>query len=75
MLLPRLRIRVKTPISLPEQYWMAYTAYYLKHDYVFVVQKGMHTEVWRVLGGGPKDLRVLHNTRCEKSRLRVWDVN
>jgi hypothetical protein len=49
ILLPRLRIRVKTPISLPEQDWMAYTAYYLKRDYVFVIQKGVHTEVWRVL--------------------------
>jgi len=25
--------------------------------------------------GGPKDLRVLRNCRCDKSRLRVWDVN
>lgn len=27
---------------------MAYTAYYWKHDYIFVIQKGMHTEVLRV---------------------------
>ena len=48
-LLLRLRVRVITSISLPEQDWMAYTSYYLKNDYVFVIQKGMHTEVWRLL--------------------------
>jgi hypothetical protein len=47
-LLPRLSVRVITPISLPKQDWMAYTAYYLKHNYVFVIQKEMRTEVWRV---------------------------
>ena len=51
-LLLRLRVRVIVSISLPEQDWMAYTAYYLKHGYVFVIQKGMHTEVWRVLCWG-----------------------
>jgi hypothetical protein len=38
-----------TPISLPEQDWMASAVHDSTHNYVFVIEDGMHAEVWWVL--------------------------